>query len=120
MKPGIQPPAGPLYGISRDNLEVFKKYLEKNLSKEYIWASSSPAATPVLLVKKPGDSLRFCMDYYGLNALTIKNKYLLPLIWETLDRLCKVTYFTKLDIIRAFNCIHMIASEEWKMAFRIF
>ena len=66
--------------MSRDELEVLKKYLEDNLSKRYIRASSSPAASPVLFVKKPGGGLQFCVDYRGLNDLTIKNKYPLPLI----------------------------------------
>ena len=54
MQPGTQVPAGPLYGMSRDELEVFKKYLEDNLRKEYIRASSFPAAAPVLFGKKLG------------------------------------------------------------------
>ena len=58
------------------------------------------------------------MDYRGLNALTIKNKYPLPLIRKTLDRLCKGIYFTKLDIVTAFNKICMAEGEEWKTAFR--
>ena len=78
MQPGTKPPAGPLYGMSRDELEVLKKYLEDNLNKRYIQASSSPAAAPVLFVKKPGGGIRFCVNYCGLNDLTIKNKYLLP------------------------------------------
>ena len=105
MQPDTQPPAGPLYGMSKDKLEVLKKYLENNLSKKYIQASSSPAAPPVLFVKKPGRGLRFCVNYRGLNDPTIKNKYPLPLIWETLDRLCKAVYFTNLNIIAPFNKI---------------
>ena len=112
MQPGTQLPAGPLYGMSKDELEVLKKYLGDNLSKEYIWASSSPAAAPVLFVKKPGGGLQFCVDYCGLNDLTIKNKYLLPLIQETLDRLCKAVYFIKLNIIAAFNKIQIAAGEK--------
>ena len=118
MQPGTQPPAGPLYGMSRNEHQVFKKYLKNNLGKEFIWASSSPAAAPVLFVKKPGRELWFCVDYHGLNALIIKNKYPLPLIWETLDRLCKAVYFTKLDIVAAFNKICMAEGEECKTAFR--
>ena len=110
--PGTQPPSGPLYGMSREELEVLKKYLEENLDKGFIRASSSPAATPVLFVKKPGGGLRFCVDYRGLNAITIKNKYSLPLIRETLDRLCKAVWFSKLDIVAAFNQIRMAAGEE--------
>ena len=104
--------------MSRDELQVLKKYLEKNLSKGFIWASSSPAATLVLFVKKPDGGLWFCVDYHGLNALTVKNKYPLPLIRETLDRFCKAVYFTKLDIVAAFNKICMAKGEKWKTAFR--
>ena len=104
--------------MSRDELQVLKKYLEENLSKRFIRASFSPAAAPVLFVKKPSGGLWFCVNYCGLNALTVKNKYPLPLIRETLDRLCKAVYFTKLDIVAAFNKICMAEGEEWKTAFR--
>ena len=112
MQPGTQPPARPLYGMSRDELEALKKYLDDNLSKGYIRTPFSPAATPVLFVKKLGGGLWFCVDYCGLNDFTIKNKYSLPLIWETLDRLCKAVYLTKLNIIAAFNKIQIAAGEE--------
>ena len=80
MQPATQLPARPLYGMSKDELEVLKKYLEDNLSKRTIRAFSFPAAAPVLFVKKPGGGLWFCMDYHGLNDLTIKNIYSQPLI----------------------------------------
>ena len=112
MQPGTQPPAGSLFGMSRDMLQVFKKFLEKNLSKGFIWVSSSPAAAPVLFDKKLGEGLQFCVDYCGLNAFTVKNKYRLPLIRETLDRLCKAVYFTKLNIVAVFNKICMAERKE--------
>ena len=65
--------------------------------------ANRPAASPVMFVKKPGGGLRFCVDYRGLNAVTVKNRYLLPLIAETLHRLARAKIFTKLDIIAAFN-----------------
>ena len=52
MQPGTQPPAGPLYGMSRDKLQVLKKYLEDNLSKGFIWASSPDAAAHVLFLSR--------------------------------------------------------------------
>ena len=112
MQPGTQPPAESLYGISRDKLQVLKKYLEENLSKGFIWAPSSSAAAPVLFVKKPGRGRWFCVNYRGLNAFTIENKYPLLLIRESLDKLCKAVYFTKLDIVAAFNKICMAEREE--------
>ena len=98
--------------MSRDELQVLKKYVEENLSKGFIWASSSPAAAPGLFVKKPDGGFWFCVDYHDLNALTVKNKYSLPLIRKTLDRLCKAVYFTKLDIVAAFNKIRVAEREE--------
>ena len=115
---GKEPSYGPLYGMSRDKLLVLQKYLTENLKKGYIRSSSSPAASPVLFVKEPGGGLRFCVDYRALNAITIKNRYPLPLIRETLDRLSKAVIFTKLDIVAAFNRLRMAYGEEWKTAFR--
>jgi len=71
-----------------------------------------------LFVKKPGGGLRFCVDYRRLNDITIKNRYPIPLIQETLARLSKAVVYTKLDIIAAFNRIRMAGGEEWKTAFR--
>ena len=98
--------------MSREELEVLKKYLTENLNKSFIQASSSPAAAPVLFVKKPGGGLCFCVDYRALNTITIKNCYPLPLIQEMLDQLCKAVWYTKLDIVGAFNCIQMKEGEE--------
>ncbi len=52
-----------MYWMSRDELLVLKKYLEYNFCKEFIYASTSSTASPVLFVKKPGERLRFCVDY---------------------------------------------------------
>ena len=96
-----------------------KKYLDDHLSKGFICASSSLAASLVLFVKKPRGGLRFYVNYRSLNAITVKNRYPLLLIKETLDRLYNTTMYTKIDIIAAFNRIRMADGEEWKTAFRI-
>lgn len=57
------PDNGPMYGMSRDELLVLKKYLEDNLRKGFIRASTSSASSPVLFVKKPGGGLRFCVEF---------------------------------------------------------
>lgn len=69
-----------MYSMLRDELFVLKKYLENNLYKKFISANTSSAASLVLFVKKPGKRLRFCVDYQKLNAITVKDKYLIPLI----------------------------------------
>ena len=73
------PPYGPLYSLSLEELKTLKAWLEENLAKGFIRASSSPSAAPVLFIKKDG-SLRLCVDYRGLNEGTIKDRYPLPLM----------------------------------------
>jgi hypothetical protein len=117
LQPGTVPPHGPLYNMSENELLVLRKFLQENLDKGFIRASTSPAASPVLFAKKPGGGLRFCVDYRGLNAITIKNRYPLPLIRETLAQLSQAKYFSKLDVVAAFNRIRIKAGQEWMTAF---
>ena len=73
LLPNTAPPCGRLYGMSRDEQEELQKYLTENLEKGFIQASQSPAASPVLFVKKPGGGLHFCVNYRELNAITVKS-----------------------------------------------
>ena len=82
--------------MSQKELLVLKEYIEENLSSGFSRHLSSPAGAPVLFGKKGDGSLRFCVDYQGLNEMTIKNRYPLPLIQETLARLQKAKWYTKL------------------------
>src|SRR5208282_3656250 len=111
-------PWGPLYNMSREELLVLRKTLMELLDKGFIRVSNSPAAALVLFVKKPGGGLRFCVDYRGLNRVTKKDRYPLPLIYETLRNISKVKWFTKLDIIAAFHKLRIFEGDEWKTAFR--
>jgi len=112
LQEGFTPPFGPLYLMSRTESQTLTEWLEENLSKGFIRASSSPAASPILFVKKTDGSLRLCVDYHRLNEGTIKNHYPLPLLQETLMRLSKAKYFTTLDIRGAYNLVRMAEGEE--------
>ena len=81
--------------MNQHELKALREYLDKELSKGFIRVSKSPVSAPVLFVKKPNGDLRFCIDYRGLNAITIKNRYSLPLIGETLSQLSRAKFFTK-------------------------
>ena len=94
-----------------------KKYIDEHLEKGFIWPSSSAAASLILLVRKPGEGLRFCIDYRALNAVTVKNRFPIPLILETLGKLAGAVKYTKLDVIHAFNQIRMKKDHKWLMAF---
>ena len=111
-------PWGPMYSMSREQLLVLRKTLKEHLDKGFIRVSQSPAAAPVLFVKKPGGGLRFCVDYRALNQITKKDRYPLPLIQETLTAIGKAKWFTKLDVIAAFHRIRIAEGDEWKTAFR--
>lgn len=69
-------------------------------------------------MKKADGTLRLCVDYRGLNGVTVKNRYPLPLIKETLDQLYKAKWYTKLDLRQGYNQLRIAEGEEWKTAFR--
>ncbi|GAW22450.1 hypothetical protein ANO14919_119870 [Xylariales sp. No.14919] len=117
LEPGKDPPSVRNRPFSQQELRVIKKYLDENLDKKFIRPSKSRAAAPLLLAKKPGGGVRVCVDYRGLNNVTIKNRYPLPLVRETLDALCNARYFTKLDVIAAFNRVRVAEEDVWKTAF---
>jgi len=115
---GKQPPFGPLYNLLKAELKVLREYLDKNLQRGWIRKLRSPASTPILFVKKKDGGLRLYMDYRGLNAITEKNQYPLPLIQESLDQLCRASRYTKLDLRDTYHRIRIKEGDEWKIAFR--
>ena len=92
-------------------------FLSENLHTRWICLSKSPMAVPVFFIKKKDSSLWLVQDYRNLNAVTVKNKYLLPLISELVLQLQEVKYFTKLDVCWGFNNVWIKPRDEWKAAF---
>jgi transposase InsO family protein len=118
LEAGTQPPYGPIYALSEKELEVLREYLEAAEAKGWIRRSTSAAGAPIMFVPKKGGGLRLCVDYRGLNRITIKNRTPLPLISETMDRLRRAQVFTKLDLKDAYHRIRIRSGDEWKTAFR--
>ena len=115
---GETAPWGPIYSLSANELRVLREYLESALQKGWIQPSESSAGAPILFVQKQDGSLRLCVDYRGLNRVTKKNRYPLPLIPEILDRLSGAQIFTKLDLRDAYHRIRVAEEDRWKTAFR--
>ena len=83
---GQQPPYGAIYSLGLVELETLKAYIKTNLANG-CRPSKSPASAPILFDRKSDGSLQLCVNYQDLNKLTIRNRYLLLLIRELLDRL---------------------------------
>jgi hypothetical protein len=113
LQNGAQPPFGPIYNLSKNELDELRKYIDENLRKFFIWHSKSSAGAPILFVKKKDGTLRMCVDYRGLNKLTIKNRYPLPL-----DQLQQAKIYNKIDLRGAYNLVCIKEGDEWKTTFR--
>ena len=72
----------------------------------------------MLFARKPNGGLRLCVDYRGLNATTVPDRYPLPLFKETLRQLSKAKWFSELDVMSAFHRIRIREGDEWMTAFR--
>jgi hypothetical protein len=98
-------------------LAELKVQLQELLDKGYIRPSSSPWGSPALFVKKKDGSLRMCVDYRPLNAVTIKNKYPLPFIDVLFDQLASAQVFSKIDLRSGYHQIMIRASDIPKTTF---
>lgn len=118
IEDGKTPPFGPLYRLSLDERQALFDYIDEHMKKGFIRRSTSPAASPVLFTRRKTGELRLCVDYRGLNAITKKNRYPLPLIDDLLDRTQGCSVFSVIDLKNAFNLIRIKDGDEWKTAFR--
>lgn len=93
------------------------KMVEEMLERGVIEPSKSPWASPVVLVSKKDGSLRFCVDYRKLNAITKLDVFPLPRIDDSLDALAHTQYFTTLDLASGYWQVPMEPQSQEKTAF---
>jgi len=115
--PGAEPKSSKVYPLSLLEQAKLDAFLEENLRTRRIRPLKSSIAASMFFIKKKDGLLHLVQDYCMLNAVTIKNRYPLPLISELVSQLRGVRYFTKLDVHWGFNNVRIKPGDEWKAAF---
>ena len=106
-----------LYSLSPVELEALRTFIDENLCFGFIRPTSSSHAAPVLFIKKKDGSLQLCVNYRGLNKLSKKDRYLLPLISDLLNSPSQAKVYTKIDLWHVYHLVRIADGDEWKMAF---
>jgi hypothetical protein len=117
LQPGTTPISRRPYKMTPKELAELKVQLNELLDKGYIRPSFLPWDCPALFVKKKDESLRLCVDYQPLNAVTIKNKYPLPCIDILFDQLAGAKVFSKVDLCLGYHQIKIRPEDVSKTAF---
>ncbi|KAK3512381.1 hypothetical protein QTP70_007448 [Hemibagrus guttatus] len=117
LLPNASPPRGRVYPLSLPESKAMEEYIETALAARHIRPSTSPAGAGFFFVGKKDGSLLPCMDYRGLNAITVPYPYPLPLVPAALEQLRGARMFTKLDLRSAYNLVRIRKGDKWKTAF---
>lgn len=94
-----------VYLMPKNKQDELDRFLDESLHKGYITLSKSPMASPVFFVKKKDGKLQLVQDYRRLNEFTVKNRYLLPLASDIINRLKGAKDFSKFDVWWGYNNI---------------
>ncbi|KAK3541648.1 hypothetical protein QTP86_033849 [Hemibagrus guttatus] len=117
LLPNTSLPKGRIYPLSLPESKAMEDYIEGALAAGHIRPSTSPAAAGFFFIEKKDGGLRPCIDYRGLNAITVRYPYPLPLVPAALEQLRGARVFTKLDLRSAYNLVRIRKGDEWKTAF---
>ena len=107
LKEGASPLLGTVYSLSQTELEALQTFINEHLSYGFIQKSTSTHGAPVLFICKKNGSLCLCINYQGLNKLTKKDCYSLPLISDLLNSPSKAKIYTKIDLRHAYHLVPM-------------
>lgn len=118
LKDGCEAPFGGLCNLALNEQMELKSYLNGLLEKGFIRPSKSAAAAPIFFAKVPGKKNRPCVDYRGLNKVSRRDSYPIPVMSWLLNQLKGCKRFAKIDLKAAFNLLRVKEGDEWKTAFR--
>nr|GEY85687.1 putative reverse transcriptase domain-containing protein [Tanacetum cinerariifolium] len=116
--PGVAPVVRAPYRLAPSEMKELSEQLHELSDKSFIRPSSSPWGASVLFVKKKDGSFRMCIDYRGLNKLTIRNLYPFPRIDDLFDQLQGSSIFSKIDLRSGYHQLRMREQDITKTAFR--
>ncbi|GJW54201.1 putative reverse transcriptase domain-containing protein [Tanacetum coccineum] len=116
--PSVAPVARAPYRLAPSEIKELSEQLKELSDKGFIRPSSSPWGAPVLFVKKKDGLFRMCIDYWELNKLTVKNRYLLPRIDDLFDQLQGSNVYSKIDMRSGYHQLRVREEDIPKTAFR--
>ncbi|MCO5549203.1 hypothetical protein L7F22_002669 [Adiantum nelumboides] len=118
LLPGSSLPNKPPYRVSQAQQEEIMRQVNELVEKGMVRPNSSPFCSPVLLVHKKDDTYRMCVDdYRALNRITLKNKFPVPRIEDSFDKLQGSTYFSRIELKSGYHQIRIVDEDILKTAF---
>ena len=118
LNPGAQPSNLRPYHVPHYQKDAMESIIKELLHNKEIHPSMSPFSSPAVMVRKRDGGWRLCVDYRLLNAITVKNKFPMPVIEDLLDELHGTVIFTKFDLKSGYHQIRMAVPDIPKTAFK--
>jgi len=118
LEDGAEPPLSRMYSLSQTEVQALRKFLDENLCIGFICPSKAGHGAPILFMKKKDGLLRLCVDFRGLNRLTKKDCYPLPLISDLFNAPSKARIYTKIDLRHAYHLVQIAEGDKAKTTFR--